>query len=183
MPPIFRSLIKKKVDRLFSKMKAKFKRGDYCENPVTDDSFIWEIDPIAEQEKWAILVLLAREYLAAHAPPDAPPLPLNQWDVDRYRGARGLKGVVGFYARSLDRQDYDFRKHPSFDDFARGLMDFAIKNGLWDLEKDKTLIKRFPPRPLKGMTRSAFWAPPKEYKEIMASYRRHQQAALARMSA
>jgi hypothetical protein len=182
MSPIFRSPIEELVDLQFSKIKATAKRGDECENPATGGTFIWGLDPIAPQKKEAVVALRVREWFAANGPRGAPPLPLD-YDVEEYRHAGGLKGVIGFYARSLERLNFDFRKHPSFDDFACGLMDLAIKNGLWDLEKDKTLIKRFPPRPLKGMTRSAFWAPPKEYKEIMASYRRHQQAALARMSA
>ena len=57
-----------------------------------------------------------------------------------------------------------FRKHPSFDDFARGLM--AIYTGLWRIEIDDKLQKRFPPRPLKGMTRSAFWAPPEDTRSF-----------------
>jgi hypothetical protein len=42
----------------------------------------------------------------------------------------------------------------------------AINTGLWGIEKDVDLRKRFPPRPLVGMTRSAFWAPPDEYEEL-----------------
>jgi hypothetical protein len=51
-------------------------------------------------------------------------------------------------------------------------MAFAVEYGLWNLEKDDTLIKRFPPLPLPGMTPSAYWAPPAEYEQIMSSHYR-----------
>jgi hypothetical protein len=165
----FKSLIEQEVDRLFSEIDAV--HGQLCRNPVHCGWFVWGVDPIAEQRHHAIAALLAREWFAVNGPPDAPPLPL--YDFDSYRGARGLKGIVGFYARSLNRQDYDVRKHPSFDDFARGLMALAVEKGLWNLEKDESLIRRFPPRLLPGMTPSAYWDPPEEYEETMASYYRH----------
>ena len=163
------SLIKREVDRLFAELNAK--PDGCCRNPITDGGFVKGLDPIATQKKEAIVALLAREWFAVNGPRDAPPLPLSHADVEDYRNARGLKGVVGFYARSLSRQgygrqSYDVCKHPSFDDFARGLMALAKERGLWNLEKDETLIRRFPPRPLVGMMRSAFWAPPEEYEEL-----------------
>ena len=161
------SLIKREVEQLFAEIKAK--RGECCVNPITGGGFVMGLDPIAIQKKEAIVALLAREWFAVNGPSDAPPLPLC--DVDSYRDARGLKGVVGFYARSLSRQGYGRRRydvcnHPSFDDFACGLMALATERGLWSLEQDETLIRRFPPRPLVGMMRSAFWVPPEEYEEL-----------------
>jgi hypothetical protein len=152
-----KSFIEKQVDRLFCEMDAK--RGECCRNPVTGGGFVWGLDPIAPQKKAAVVALRAGEWFAVNGPRDAPPLPLSHDDVEDYRNARGLKGIVGFYARSLSRQDYDVRSHPPFDDFARGLM--AINTGLWGIEKDENLKRRFPPRPLAGMTPAAFWDPPK----------------------
>jgi hypothetical protein len=174
----FKSPIEELVDRLFGEIKAK--RGECCRNPVTGGDFVCGIDRMATQKKEAVAALRAREWFAVNAPADAPRLPLSDDDVEDYRKARGLAGIVGFFARSLSRQgygrqSYDVCNHPSFDEFARGLM--AINTGLWGIEKDENLKKRFPPRPLAGMTRSAFWAPPEEYAELMASYRR---AALLR---
>jgi len=164
----YKSPIDEIVDRLFSEIKAK--RGESCRNPVTGGGFIWGIDPIAPQKKAAVLALRAQEWFAVNGPRDAPPLPLSCDDVERYRDARGLAAVVGFYARSLSRLDYDVQKHPSFEEFARGLM--AMNTGLWGIEKDENLKRRFPPRPLAGMTPGAYWAPPKEYEETIARYRR-----------
>ena len=174
MASIFRSLIETEVDRLFSEIDAK--HGEMCSNPVTLAGFIWGVDPIATQKKFETVAILAREWFAVHGPRGAPPLPLHASDRDHYRSARGLKGVVGFYARSLSGQNYDVLKHPSFDVFARGLMAVAVESGLWGLEKDETLIKRFPPLPLPGMTPSGYWDR-EEYEKTRASYYRHLRTA------
>jgi hypothetical protein len=169
----FKSPIEELVDRLFSELEAKY--DECCDNPVTGGGFVWGIDPIEPQKKAAIEALRAREWFAVNGPPDAPPLPLTQNDVEDYRNARGLTGLVGFYARSLyrqgcGRQRYDVHTHPSFYDFACGLM--AINTGLWRIEKDQSLQNRFPPRRLKGMTRSAYWDPAEEaryYEHLLSS--------------
>ena len=170
-----RSPIEELVDRLFSEIKATAKRDDECENPATGGPFIWGRDPIAAQKKEAVVALRVREWFAANGPRGAPPFPISEIDVEDYRSARGLKGVIGFYARSLYGQDYDYRTHPSFEDYACGLM--TINTGLWGIEKDPALRRRFPPRPLEGMTPSAHWEPPKQYEKTMASIGRHQRAA------
>ena len=92
----FKSLIEKEVDRLFDDPGAAHM------NPVTG-AINWAREPIGPQKRHAVLALLAREWLAVNGPPDAPPLPLNIDDRDRFRGSRGLTALVGFYARSLSR--------------------------------------------------------------------------------
>ena len=173
MAATYKSPIENMVDQLFREIKAK--HGGFCHNPVTGGAFVWGIDPIVVQKKAAVRALRAQEWFAVNGPKDAPPLPLSYELREDYREARGLRGVVGFYARSLSRLDYDVRNHPSFDDFARGLM--SIDTGLWRIEKDENLKRRFPTCPLAGMTLGAYWAPPKEYEDTMASYRRAGHAA------
>jgi hypothetical protein len=177
MPVRFKGLIEKEADRLFGENDAG--QGESCDNPLTGGWFIRSLSSVADQKADAILELLIREWFAVFGPADAPPFPLSH-EIDRYRDARGLKGVIGFYARSLAGQGYDVRKHPSFDDFARGLMALAVEHGLWNLEKDDALIKRFPPLPLPGMTPSAYWEPPEEYERTMASHYRDLQRSLRR---
>jgi hypothetical protein len=167
----FKSPVERQVDQLFSKIKAS--HGECCVNPITAVGFVKGLDPIATQKKDAIVALLAREWFAVNGPPDAPLLPLNVHDRDRFRGSGGLTALVGFYARSLSRQGYDVCTHPSFDDFARGLMAIATERGLWQLEEDETLVQRFPPRPLVSMTRSAYWDP-QECEETIARLREEQ---------
>jgi hypothetical protein len=151
-----KSPIEEFVDQLYNEIGAK--HGEWCRDPVIGGGFVWGIDPIAAQKKAAVTALRAHEWFAVYGPPDAPPLPLAHEDVEEYRGAGGLKGIVGFYARSLSIRNYDTRMHPSFDDFACGLMAMAVDRGLRDLEKDEFLKRRFPPRPLSGMTSGAYWS-------------------------
>jgi hypothetical protein len=117
----------------------------------------------------------AREWFAENGPLDAPLLPLSDGEIEDARHARGLIGMVGFYARSLAYRQWNIREHPAFFDFACGLM--ASDTGSWRIEKDEHLKMRFPPRPLAGMTPGARWLPPKEYEEIMTSRRRARSAA------
>ena len=155
-----RSLIEREVDRQFNELGAT--HGMIERNPITDGNFVWSIDPISEQKKEAARLLLVREWFAVHGPHDAPPLPLSQWECDDYRNSTGLRQIVGFYARSLDANDYDVHRHPSFEDFARGLM--ASNSGLWGIEKNVEMRKRFPPRPLNGMGPGLYWEAPSKRK-------------------
>jgi hypothetical protein len=166
-----KTLIEKEVDRLFAEIDPN-DRGWATVNPVTGGKFVWDVDPIVDQKEAAVVALRAREWFSVNGPSDAPLLPLSHDEVEDYRKARGLAGIVGFFARSLARQNYDWQKHPTFDDFACGLTAMAVESGLRGLEQDAELIRRFPPRSLAGMTPGAYWAPPKEYEETMASYRR-----------
>ena len=151
--------IAKVVDQLFAALNAKY--GECCRNPITGGGFVWGIDSITTQKKEAIVALLAREWVAKNGPQDAPPLPLCLDDRDAMRSAGGLEAIFGFYARSLSFVDYDVDEHPSFDDFACGLMAVAVATGLWSLEKDAQLLMRFPPRPLEGMySVGAYWSHP-----------------------
>ena len=157
-----RNYLKALVDWQFSEMKAK--RGDYCVNPVTGEDFIWGEDPIAEQKKAAIKALRARRWFEVNGPSDAPRLPLSYDDVEDYRQAGGLAAIVGFFARSLEANEYDVDRHPSFEDFARGLM--ACNSGFWGVEKNAEMRKRFPPRPLNGMNCGLYWEPPRKQKRV-----------------
>jgi hypothetical protein len=178
MTPKFKPPIEREVDGLFTALNAK--RGDVCRNPVTGEDFVWGVDPIAPQKMEAVRALRAREWFAANGPADAPPLPLSHDEIESARNARGLAGVIGFYARSLSREGYGRRSfevetHPSFYDFACGLM--ATDTSLWGIERDVQLKLRFPPRPLPGMTPGAYWVSAKEYEETIASYGPTRQAA------
>jgi hypothetical protein len=76
----------------------------------------------------------------------------------RYGSAGGLQTPIGFYARSLSFRDWRVHNHPSFQDFARGLMvfpDIRMRAG-----QDPLVAKRYPPRALIGMHDGAFWEPP-----------------------
>jgi hypothetical protein len=119
---------------------------------------------------------LARERFAVDAPRDAPPLPLSHGEREDLK-AGGLPHIVAWYARSLEGRDYDTEEHPSFADFAQGVMasDFAP-----DFIKDvEELQGRFPPRSLSGLGPGLYWQPPKLHAQTMASLER----SLARIAA
>lgn len=167
------SLIKDKVDALFRQVLLQ--PNGLCENPVTRGSFMKGEsgeDSIAYQKRAAEKALLAQEWFAFYGPPDAPPLPVTACGWEEMRHEFGLNTLVGSYARSLAIRSWEVHNHPSFEDFARGLM--AIDTGLWDLQNrvGPDVLKRYPPRPLVGMTRGTYWAPGKECEGFWAEYRR-----------
>jgi hypothetical protein len=111
----------------------------------------------------------ARKWFAENGPADLQPLPLGYSERETLK-AGGAPHILAWYARSLASLHYDFLTHPSFDDYARGVM--ASEFG-WDTVKhDIELQRRFPPRHLDGLGPGLYWLPPKEHAEEMASLRR-----------
>ena len=98
--------------------------------------------------------LAARRWFAKNGPPDLQPLPLGYDERERLKGG-GPHHILAWYARSLDGLDYDCRLHPSFDDYARGVM--ASKFCPYFIKEDEELQKRFPPRPLEGLNNAMVW--------------------------
>ena len=84
-------------------------------------------------------------------------MPIDEWDRDR---AKHLSGLLGFitaqFMWSMESQD-DLRVHPSFADFASGMLwqhDNNVKGySLCYFPSDQIaeLKRRFPPRKLKGL--------------------------------
>lgn len=100
----------------------------------------------------------AREHFALNGPPDAPPLPIGYNEREHTKGLGWLGKIVGLYARSLEGRKYDLQEHPSFDDYARGVM-ASEHNGFTEMKEDERLKKRFPPRQLKGLGPGLYWGP------------------------
>jgi hypothetical protein len=111
----------------------------------------------------------AREWFALNGPPDAPPLPLDYGEREQLKQG-GLPHILAWYARSLSRQDYDVEKHPSFEDYACGIM--ASEHAPYFIKSDDAMRKRFTPRQLKGLGPGLLWQPPKQYAKTMEMYRR-----------
>ena len=97
----------------------------------------------------------ARKWFAQNGPPDLQPLPLGYAEREqRKRG--GADTILGWYARSLDFcRNYDVLEHPSFNDFARGVM--ASEFCPDSIKNNETLQRRFPPRPLEGLNNGMVW--------------------------
>ena len=146
--------IRREVERLFGEISAK--RGDLCTNPVTGGDFVYGLDPIKRQKDAAYKRLLVREYFALNGPPDAPVMPTDDYERNR---AKHLSGLLGFisaqYVWSLENQ-HDLTIHPSFADFASGLL-WQHENigGCTELpfapQQLPEMKRRYPPRELEGL--------------------------------
>ena len=114
------TLIGREVERLFSENPAQ--SNGLCTNPVTGHCYVRGVDPIAPQKEAAYRALLAREWFAFTAPPDATPLPINWYDREDWkRTGRLLDYIIALYARSLDDR-YDVKEHPTFADYVSGVL-------------------------------------------------------------
>jgi hypothetical protein len=166
--------IQARVEHMFRGISKR--RGERCQNPVTGGWFLYGDDPIAPQKEDACKALQAREWFAKHGPPDAQPLPVSQSDIEdmKYRHSAPdgpLSHIVSRFAASLRCQGWDFDRHPSFDDFARGVM--ATRNASFALDfvlKDEAMRRRYPARHLAGLTPSWIWQPPANC--VIEAYRR-----------
>ena len=101
--------------------------------------------------------LAARKWFAENGPPDLQPFPLGYGERERLKHG-GADHILAWYARSLEHLNYDWRLHPSFDDYARGVM--ASKDCPYFVKDDEELQKRFPPRPLAYLNNAMVWEPP-----------------------
>jgi hypothetical protein len=142
------------VDRMFSQMA--FRGGETVQNPVTKSPWIKGEDAEEPQRLAAYRALLARQWFAGVAPEDAPFLPLSYEERERLK-VGGLPHMVALFARSLATLDYDFKSHPSFDEYARGVM--ASPNAPEFIKKDPDLRRRFSPGPLRGLGSGLIWRP------------------------
>ena len=143
------------VDGLFRANAAR--HGEICEWPVIGGHYVSGIDQIEEKRETAVRAVLARDGFAHNGPPDVQPLPLS-YDEREDMKVGGLKHLVAWFARSLECLDWKFWEHPSFDDYARGVM--ASDETPYFIKKDEELQRRFPPRTLSGLGSGLCWKPP-----------------------
>jgi hypothetical protein len=112
----------------------------------------------------AIRAILARRWHAVNGPqdPDLQPLPLGCHEMEEAK-LQGCAGrMLAWYSRSLAHNDCDIQQHPSFYEYACGILAFE-REGSELLEQ---LKRRFPPRLLPGLDNgTGDWSPPLEEKE------------------
>jgi hypothetical protein len=119
--------------------------------------------------------LLAREWFAIYGPQDAQPLPISDEEIENRKYAwdskqPSLSYIVSHLGSSLETHNWDFNSHPSFDDFACGVM--ASEHAPDFVKKDEVLRKRYPPRHLRGLGPGLCWQPPEQHAKTLASHRR-----------
>jgi hypothetical protein len=158
--------IAREVDRLFEADRKKY-YGQCSQIPILGDNYLAGED-VTALKKLACAALLAREWFAIHGPADAPPLPLSMGEREDLKcGGPRLNKIIALYARSLDRRNYDVKEHPSFFDYACGLMASEFIGGYDYMQRDEQLRKRFPPRTLEGLGPGLIWQPRREHWERM----------------
>lgn len=112
---------------------------------------------------------MARKWFAKHGPPDMQPLPLGYAEREHLKDG-SPQHILAWYARSLADLNYDVLQHPSFYDYACGVM-ASPKSTFPCIAKNAELLKRFPPRPLDGLDSHLYWKPSKR-TQAQASTRR-----------
>jgi hypothetical protein len=118
--------------------------------------FVWGLDPIAPQKAKACRALLAQEWFTFQYPRYAP-LPVHCLEINEH--GWGVPHMLAYYALSLRNLDYAVHIHPSFEDYARGVL--ALPSGDLFLPQLKEI---FPPRPLVGIRPdSLMWLTPERY--------------------
>jgi len=122
-------------------------------------SWVDRQDTPAKQREFERRALAAREWFKQHGPPDAPVFPVGYAERESLKMG-GLPHLVACYARSLAGQKYKLEEHPSFDEYASGVM-ASEEHAPSFIANDEDLRRRFPPRPLKGLGPGLWWDPPK----------------------
>jgi hypothetical protein len=147
------------VDHVFNTAADRYE--NIRQNPFTGGHWVPRLDPTKPQKEDAVRAVLARRWHAKYGPPgaDLQRLPLGYEERELLKRG-GATHILAWYARSLDNLDYDVVEHPSFYDYACGVMvcEFAPES----IREDEQLKRRFPPRPLSGLGGSLYWEPPED---------------------
>ena len=169
--------VDREMERLFKQDPPVY--GGFCRNPVTGGGYVGGLDPTEKQKEAARRPLMAREWYRLHGPADAQPFPVSHNEREALKGTGLLPHILAWFARSLEDRDYDVNEHPSFAEYAAGVLweanlpvgSFARLPNYPAAQLDE-LKKRFPAKKLKGMSPGATWLPPKEHREAIDSLRR-----------
>jgi hypothetical protein len=120
------------------------------------------LDSVRHQKTLARRALEARARFAVDGPPDAQPLPTGYHErEDRkmsHRYPDRIHYIVALFARSLEASNYDYDKHPKWDEFARGVMASPYAPPDYVIPRDE-LTRRYPPRDLPGLGPGCYWDP------------------------
>src|SRR4051812_7285989 len=107
------------VEQLFR--QARRPQGELCENPVTGQMWVSGVDKVGPQKRRALQALRAREWFAINGPSYLPPLPLTHGEREALH-VSPLLYVYSKFARSVASLGFAIDQHPSFEDYARGVM-------------------------------------------------------------
>jgi hypothetical protein len=145
-----------------------------CQNQVTGGWWLRGQDPIKKQKDDACRALRAREWFHHVGPRNVPLLPLSDAEMEDLKYTTPLNHIVECFGCSLRANDWDFDKHPSFEQFASGVLASEYAPPL--IRQAKELRKEYPPRRLPGLNPGLCWEP----RERTAYRTRHHLAPTAR---
>jgi hypothetical protein len=146
------------VDHVFDNAPDRY--DTMRQNPFTCGGWVPRLDPIKPQKEAAVRAVLAQQWFATNGPVDADlqPLPLGYNERESLKKG-GATHVLAWYARSFDVSEYDVVQHPSFHDYACGVMASELAPAF--ITENEQLKRRFPPRPLSGLGSGLIWLPPR----------------------
>jgi hypothetical protein len=147
------------VDRLFKEAPDRYNR--IRTNPVTGSRWVNGVDRVGPQKRAACRGLVARAWFDRDSP-EMKALPLSYHEREELKRHGGVDYIQSVYARSFEAQKYDFVRHPSFEQYARGVMASPLAPDF--IRQDPELLKRYPPRPLDGLGSGLYWKPVKASK-------------------
>jgi hypothetical protein len=117
-----------------------------------------------EQEQHAELVrevarTLAMQWHEENAPSWACPLPTElEWCESLIYCDYNEQRLVGYFGRSVLWNSYDYERHPVFNTFCCGVLEYRCSPP--ELRMDQELLQMFPPKPLAGLTTPLQWRRP-----------------------
>jgi hypothetical protein len=145
------------VDHVYDNAEGRF--ATIRRDPFSCGGYVPLYDYIRPQKEHAVRAVLARQRFANHGPKDIDlqRLPIGSDEQEALKRG-GAPHILAWYARSLESLEYDVILHPSFEDYACGIM---AGDGPSFIIDDEQLRRRFPPRPLPGLdNNSSYWRPP-----------------------
>ena len=144
------SLIASHVDHLFAEAERLHPRR--IQNPVTGEYWLANVVPDGPEKRNACRALLAREWFALYGPPDAPSLPISELEIELMMGRGDFADAVVWFATSLKANDWDFKRHPCFEEFVSGLLCLPAPSFI-----DPQMERRFRRKPLPGLLPTRIW--------------------------
>lgn len=82
-------------------------------------------------------------------------LPRGYAERERIKGDDPLSFIVSVFDRSLEANDYRFRTHPRFDDYASGVLASPLVPSF--VKEDPQLLAKYPPAELPGLGAGLMW--------------------------
>lgn len=131
--------------------------GMFQVNPVTGGSYLKGRDLFRVQVDQAFIRVKAMVEFGRNGP-GGRRLPLNYNEREDLK-ASGEPDCVLFalWARSLEAKKFDLAGHPTFEVYVAGFLSLDTPYREMMFASDPTVIRRYPPQPLAGLSKDSHW--------------------------